>query len=227
MSSTLLLGDSRELLAAMERNGAGRVDERWMHIPGWDGFYSVSNLGKIKSLGRIVVRRNGARFRVCERTLSPSVDKDGYLSVSLKCPGRRDDWYVHRAVLFAFRGPPPPGAECCHGPNGPSDNRLSQLRWGTRQVDQMDDRERDGTHPRGQIHGMSKISEGQAAEVWSRAWSGELQKDIASEFGISQSQVSRIKNCKGWRHIEHAASVAPETNRAEYVPPKKKQLGLF
>jgi site-specific DNA-methyltransferase (adenine-specific) len=27
--------------------------------------------------------------------------------------------------------------------------------------------------------------------------------------------------------IEHAASVAPETNRAEYVPPKKKQLGLF
>ena len=27
--------------------------------------------------------------------------------------------------------------------------------------------------------------------------------------------------------IEHAASVAPTTNRAEYVPPKKKQLGLF
>ena len=27
--------------------------------------------------------------------------------------------------------------------------------------------------------------------------------------------------------IEHAASVAPKTNRAEYVPPKKKQLGLF
>jgi site-specific DNA-methyltransferase (adenine-specific) len=27
--------------------------------------------------------------------------------------------------------------------------------------------------------------------------------------------------------IEHAASVAPETNRADYEPPKKKQLGLF
>ena len=27
--------------------------------------------------------------------------------------------------------------------------------------------------------------------------------------------------------IEHAASVAPKTNRADYTPPKKKQLGLF
>jgi len=27
--------------------------------------------------------------------------------------------------------------------------------------------------------------------------------------------------------IEHAAAVAPETNRADYEPPKKKQLGLF
>ena len=27
--------------------------------------------------------------------------------------------------------------------------------------------------------------------------------------------------------VEHAAAVAPETNRADYEPPKKKQLGLF
>lgn len=41
-------------------------------------------------------------------------------------------------MLEAFVGPCPPGEECCHGPGGPADNRLANLRWDTRQANIRD-----------------------------------------------------------------------------------------
>jgi hypothetical protein len=39
---------------------------------------------------------------------------------------------LHRLILLAFVGEPPPGYECCHNNDDPSDNRLENLRWDTR-----------------------------------------------------------------------------------------------
>ena len=40
--------------------------------------------------------------------------------------------YVHRLVLEAFVGPCPPGLECLHRDHDTANNRLRNLRWGTR-----------------------------------------------------------------------------------------------
>lgn len=54
--------------------------------------------------------------------------------------------------------------------------------------------------PRGMRHGMAKITEDQAKEIWLRKQSGEGPCALGREFGISHSQVCNIGRTK-WMHI--------------------------
>jgi len=46
--------------------------------------------------------------------------------------GRGNSRLVHQLVLEAFKGPCPPGMECLHKNHTPGDNKLSNLKYGTR-----------------------------------------------------------------------------------------------
>lgn len=52
---------------------------------------------------------------------------------------------VHVLVLEAFEGACPPGHEALHDNDDPTDNRLTNLRWGTRSENLLD-RVRNGLH---------------------------------------------------------------------------------
>jgi hypothetical protein len=96
--------------------------ERWRAAK-IDG-YEVSNLGRVKSL-----RRGNPKLR----RLVP--DKDGYLRVSLGSRGQpeRGNYSVHGLVLEAFHGPCPDGCEADHRDGDRSNNKLSNLRWLSRE----------------------------------------------------------------------------------------------
>ena len=85
------------------------------------------------------------------------------------------------------------------------DNRAcvnpDHLELGTTQ-DNVDDRMRRGrnTPTAGTINGMAVLTDSQVLEIRERA-RRELQKDIAKDFGISQSAVSRIVTRKRWTHV--------------------------
>lgn len=109
------------------------MSERWLPVPGYEGLYEVSDQGRVRSidcLDRLGRRRKG-RVRVLTR--------DGYyLKVSLSRDGKLKSFWVHALVLTAFVGPRPEGMECCHGPGGPLDNRLENLRWDTPSANSYD-----------------------------------------------------------------------------------------
>ncbi|MEW1706979.1 NUMOD4 motif-containing HNH endonuclease [Microbacterium sp. NPDC089190] len=119
--------------------------ERWLPVPGWDGLYEVSDEGRVRSLARVVMRRNGVALRVRSRDLVASPEPNGHLQVSLKSPGVRSQRRIHQLVLEAFVGPRPPGHETCHNDGDPSNNRLENLRWDT-QSENTRDRVVHGTH---------------------------------------------------------------------------------
>ena len=52
---------------------------------------------------------------------------------------------MHRLVLAAFVGPLPEGKEVCHNNGNPGDNRLENLRYGTKSENNLD-RVKHGTH---------------------------------------------------------------------------------
>jgi len=99
--------------------------EVWKLVPGYDGKYEVSNQGQIRSYQR---RPEGCILR-------PGRKPSGHLSVAL---GRKNSQSVHKLVLLAFVGAAPNKHECLHMNGNPADNRLSNLRWGTRSENMKD-----------------------------------------------------------------------------------------
>jgi hypothetical protein len=64
--------------------------------------------------------------------------KFGYLRASLWTGTKVITRMVHCLVLETFVGPCPKGAECRHLNSDPSDNRLNNLKWGTRSENAQD-----------------------------------------------------------------------------------------
>lgn len=75
------------------------MEEIWADIKGYEGLYQVSNLGRVKSLAKIVAR---GRLQG-ERILKPGIDKTGYQRVNLYKNGKHKRYSVHRLVLTAFK----------------------------------------------------------------------------------------------------------------------------
>lgn len=90
--------------------------------------YKVSDDGIVLSKG-LLVKRGGGHFKMKERILKPSSDKDGYLYVSLFNANGRKVLKVHRLVAFAFI-PLVAGKDHVNHKNGvKTDNRVENLEW--------------------------------------------------------------------------------------------------
>lgn len=79
-----------------------KQQEIWKMINGYEGFYQVSNLGRVRSLQRWVDHKPGQYRLVKERILTPSVDNAGYLHVRLAKDGVYKLFKVHRLVAKHF-----------------------------------------------------------------------------------------------------------------------------
>ena len=118
-----------------------QLNEQWKSVPGYEGIYEVSDQGRVRSLDRIDA--SGNRRRGQDR--KPVTKASGYLKVDLCKDGRESAPSVHRLVLTAFVGPAPDGMETCHNDGNPTNNALSNLRWGTHSAN-ISDQVAHGTH---------------------------------------------------------------------------------
>lgn len=121
------------------------INEVWKSIPGYEGVYEVSNLGRVRSLDRYVRCRGNGRRLFRGRVLSGKYDRDGYHLVSLNLEGKEFTAKAHRLVLLAFVGPCPSGHVVRHLDGDPGNNSLDNLAYGT-YLDNSEDQRRHGTH---------------------------------------------------------------------------------
>lgn len=109
--------------------------EEWRPVVGWEGFYEVSDQGRVRSVERVVTRTTRwgtSPQRVTARILSPAATgRARHLCVRLSRPGNTKTRLVHQLVLESFVGPRPKGRQGLHWNDESSDNRLRNLRWGT------------------------------------------------------------------------------------------------
>lgn len=116
--------------------------EEWKPVPGHEGSYEVSSEGRVRSLDRVMVRKNGSRLTLRGKELLISLDNHNRPRVNIEGTPR----LVHQLVLEAFVSPRPTPESCgLHYDDDPTNNRLSNLRWGTH-TDNMRDMLRNGNH---------------------------------------------------------------------------------
>ena len=105
--------------------------EIWKPISGYEGFYEVSNLGRIRSLERIVECSDGRKRKIKDRTLKGSSYSGGYSGVTLHKDGCAKFVNIHRIVAEAFVPNPLEKEEVNHKDENPSNNHASNLEWVT------------------------------------------------------------------------------------------------
>ena len=80
-------------------------NETWKDVQDYEGLYQVSDLGRIRSLGRIANAKNGSKQTKKSRILVQEITIHGYCRVRLfDCDGKAKHYAVHRLVLSAFNG---------------------------------------------------------------------------------------------------------------------------
>lgn len=175
--------------------------ERWLPVVGYEGYYEVSDLGRVRSLTRSGSGGRGRKRMFQGRVLTSRLkSSETYLTVTLSRDGRHVDKRVHKLVTEAFFGPCP-GREVCHGPNGAFDNSVSNLSYGTR-AKNMADMLRDGTRVLGTRMYSAKLTEADVIEIRRRHMAGEAgYRVLAREYGVDQGQIRLIVKRKNWKHV--------------------------
>jgi hypothetical protein len=121
--------------------------ERWRPVPGYEGLYEVSSLGRIRSLDRMVPTRGSGMRLSPGRVLAFGTYKDGHKHITFSRDGQTRTFTVHGVVLAAFAGPRPEGMQVRHFPDrDPANNRLDNLLYGTAKENAEDRDEWHGTN---------------------------------------------------------------------------------
>lgn len=120
----------------------GKMEEEiWKDIPGWEGLYQASSLGRIRSYDKLVWNHNGYML-IKGRILKPSKNTYGktpYYYVGLSDSTRKiyKSLSVHTLICSTFNGPKPKeingdhNIDCMHLNGDSTDNKASNLAWGT------------------------------------------------------------------------------------------------
>ena len=171
-------------------------NEEWRDVVGWEGFYQVSNLGRVKSLSRSIVYKDGREYTYPSKIIKNQKVSTGYRSVMFYGVNGKKQYYVHRLVAETFIPNPKNLGDVNHKDGCKTNNIILNLEWCSRSDNQK----------HAYKNGLNWAHIGEAIKEGSRpviqyAQSGEIvaEYDSASKAakasGYNQGQIS--KYCRG------------------------------
>lgn len=105
--------------------------EVWKVVKGFEGFYEVSNLGRVRSVERTVLYKDGRKFNYKSILLKAGKDQRGYLQVGFNKNGANSTHRIHRLVAENFIPNHSINKEVNHIDGVKENNKLDNLEWVT------------------------------------------------------------------------------------------------
>jgi hypothetical protein len=137
------------------------------------------------------VWRNGRLKKQC-------IANSGYWIIGYSTFNKTKSITVHTLLLKTFVGPRPEAHEALHINGNRLDNRLENLRWGTRK-ENVADAIRHGTATIGTKNKQAKFDEQRLKECWHLKQIGMQAKEIAKHFNVCVTTIHRIFSNKTYR----------------------------
>ena len=165
----------------------------WKDIPGYEGRYQASTDGQIRSCAWIshIEPRNGkAAYDRPHKSkiLRMCVGSNGYYYVGLRKSAKANKASylpVHHLVALTYLGERPVGAVICHKDGDKLNCSVNNLRYDSRRENSLD------VYRCGETCG--KLTPEQVRIIKTRLIAGDMQKNIAKDFCVSQAAISTIK----------------------------------
>jgi len=136
-----------------------------------------------------------------KKEMKRGLSNKGYVNVALrlnhKCKSRR----VHSLLLDAFVGPRPKQMVARHLDGNKLNNKLSNLKYGTRKENGQD-MIKHGTSPRGERGGNSKLNNSNVKGILRCLAKGWALRKTAEMFDVSISCIYDIKRGVSWKNIQ-------------------------
>lgn len=166
--------------------------EQWKTIKGYEGYYQVSNLGRVRSVDRIVRSKGNSMQQRKGRILRPNQDRYGYLKIVLQKNGQKKTKMVHRLVANAFILNPHNYSQINHKDENKTNNKTENLEWCTAKYNLNYGTRTKRTAAKRSKPILQMTPDGQLIEYWPSA-------RVAGQYGFSSSDIAAV--CRGRLHI--------------------------
>lgn len=177
------------------------MKELWKDIKGYEGYYQVSNLGRVRSVDRWVANSGDTKKFLKGRIRKLNYLNNGYLVAHLLKEGKSEPYYVHRLVAEAFIPNPDNLPIINHKDEVKTNNHVDNLEWCTYSYNSN-----YGTA----IERARKNNEGRCKKVYQYNLDGEFIREwesameVERQLGYSDSSI--VDCCKGksktaYKHI--------------------------
>lgn len=177
------------------------MKEIWKPIPGFEGLYEASNLGRIQSLTRDVLCKNGVTKRFNGKIIVPCMSNTGYLTVQLCKNGKAVRYLIHRLVAMAFLPTDDTSQEVNHIDGTKSNNQLNNLEWVCRDKNIRHAMNMGLIRNSGESNPAAKIKERQALEIKELLRTYIHPKEIAEVVGVQEGTIIDLQKGRTWSHI--------------------------
>lgn len=164
------------------------MQEEWRDVIGYEGYYIVSNTGKIKRIKKMP----GTSCKILKQTYSY-----GYSHVNLSKQNTLKRIRVHKIVCQAFLDNPNNKKSINHIDNNRSNNNLSNLEWCTAKENYEHSRIQ-GRNTRGEKQHSSKLNEESVKEIKKSKLNNA---ELGRKFNVNKSSIRMIRIGKNWSHV--------------------------
>ena len=171
--------------------------EIWKPIEGFEDYYEVSNMGRVRSKDRVAVDGRHCKGKV----LKPISNSGGYCCIGLHIDGGVQKKFIHRLVAEAFIGNSENKPQVNHKNGIKTDNRVENLEWVTVSENIKHAYKVLGKKPAwlGKKSINRKLTDSQAEEIRK---DNRPQIKIAEDYGVSCRTIGRIKTGESYINRE-------------------------